>query len=138
MLHTFVGDDIDHVRDTVRQPMKDYLGSALNLVKDAAHAWTAFKRKDDGTVQSSDDVDLKSLSEEEMDDLLEFSFERYFKTSGLFGTPETCVAMVDELTMAGIDDSCTSNRDWLGRGVGFDRCIGRHRRALCCRSRIGR
>lgn len=29
----------------------------------------------------------------------------------------------DSFTMAGIDDYCTSNRNWLGRGVGFDRCL---------------
>jgi len=29
----------------------------------------------------------------------------------------------DSFTMAGIDDYCTSNRNWLGRGVGFDRCV---------------
>jgi len=29
----------------------------------------------------------------------------------------------DSFTMAGIDDYCAQNRNWLGRGVGFDRCI---------------
>ncbi|MFP4058191.1 MAG: MBL fold metallo-hydrolase [Candidatus Brocadiia bacterium] len=29
----------------------------------------------------------------------------------------------DSFTMAGIDDYCTGNRNWLGRGVGFDRCL---------------
>lgn len=29
----------------------------------------------------------------------------------------------DSFTMAGIDDYCAPNRNWLGRGVGFDRCI---------------
>jgi len=29
----------------------------------------------------------------------------------------------DSFTMAGIDDYCAHNRDWLGRGGGFDRCI---------------
>ena len=29
----------------------------------------------------------------------------------------------DSFTAAGIDDYCTSNRNWLGQGVGFDRCI---------------
>lgn len=29
----------------------------------------------------------------------------------------------DSFTMGGIDDYCSSNRNWLGRGVGFDRCI---------------
>ena len=30
----------------------------------------------------------------------------------------------DSHTAAGIDDYCSSNRNWLGRGVGFDHCIG--------------
>ena len=29
----------------------------------------------------------------------------------------------DSFTMAGIDDYCAQNRNWLGQGVGFDRCI---------------
>ena len=29
----------------------------------------------------------------------------------------------DSFTMAGIDDYCAMNRNWLGRGTGFDRCI---------------
>lgn len=29
----------------------------------------------------------------------------------------------DSFTRGGIDDYCSSNRNWLGRGVGFDRCI---------------
>ncbi|NQT87998.1 MBL fold metallo-hydrolase, partial [bacterium] len=29
----------------------------------------------------------------------------------------------DSFTMAGIDDYCTHNRNWLGKGVGFDRCL---------------
>jgi hypothetical protein len=29
----------------------------------------------------------------------------------------------DSFTMSGIDDYCAHNRNWLGSGVGFDRCI---------------
>ncbi len=29
----------------------------------------------------------------------------------------------DSFTPAGMDDYCSSNRNWLGRGVGFDRCL---------------
>ncbi len=29
----------------------------------------------------------------------------------------------DSFTMAGIDDYCAANRNWLGKGVGFDRCV---------------
>ena len=100
MLHTFVGDDLDEVREIVRQPMIDYLGSALGLVKNFAAQWTAFKKRSDGTT----DVDINSLSDEEMADLLSYSFERYFETSGLFGTPERCLAMIDELKGIGVDE----------------------------------
>ncbi len=103
MLHTFVGEDIDQVRDVVRQPMKNYLLSSLGLVKNAVHSWTAFKRRGDGTAQASD-LDLKSLSAAEMDDLVEFSFERYFETSGLFGTPQSCLHMVDRLKAVGVSE----------------------------------
>ncbi len=29
----------------------------------------------------------------------------------------------DSFTMSGIDDYCSGNRNWLGKGVGFDRCL---------------
>lgn len=29
----------------------------------------------------------------------------------------------DSFTMAGIDDYCAGNRNWLGRGTGYDRCL---------------
>ena len=38
MLHTFVGDDDDEVREIVREPMKEYLRSSVDLIKDDAWA----------------------------------------------------------------------------------------------------
>jgi acyl carrier protein len=102
MLHTLVGDDLDQVRNTVRKPMVDYLGSSLGLIKNFASTWTAFKKRADGA--TTDDLDLDDLSPEEMDGLLDYSFERYFETSALFGTPERCLAMVDRLKGLGIDE----------------------------------
>ncbi|MCZ6834527.1 MAG: LLM class flavin-dependent oxidoreductase [Planctomycetota bacterium] len=104
MLHTFVGDDIEFVKHTVRQPMMDYLASSLSLVKNVVSSWTAFKRRSDGTTAVAPDLDIKSLSKEEMHDLLEFSFERYFETSGLFGTPDSCQDIIDTLKETGIDE----------------------------------
>lgn len=102
MLHTFIGDDVDTVRDTVRRPMMSYLGSSLGLVKGFAQSWTAFKKKADGSTNV--DIDLNSLSEEEMEGLLEYSFERYFETSGLFGDTERALGIVDDLKGIGIDE----------------------------------
>jgi natural product biosynthesis luciferase-like monooxygenase protein len=102
MLHTFIGDDVESVRDTVRRPMMNYLGSSLGLVKGFAQSWTAFKKRADGS--TSVDVDLNSLTDEEMEGLLEYSFERYFETSGLFGDTERALGIVDDLKGIGIDE----------------------------------
>ena len=99
MLHTFVGPDADAVRAKVKQPLIEYLRSSLNLVKQYAWSFPAFKNRD-----AMGGIDLQSISKEEMDALLDHSFERYYATSGLFGTPESCVAMVDSIKAIGVDD----------------------------------
>src|SRR5206468_4570036 len=38
------------------------------------------------------------------DALLEHSFNRYFDTSGLFGTPDECADMADTLRLIGVDE----------------------------------
>jgi natural product biosynthesis luciferase-like monooxygenase protein len=102
MLHTFVGEDTAAVKETVRRPMMGYLGSSLGLVKGFAESWTAFKKRSDGSTDV--DIVLDSLTEEEMEGLLEYSFERYFETSGLFGDVERALDLVDELKGIGVDE----------------------------------
>jgi natural product biosynthesis luciferase-like monooxygenase protein len=103
MLHTYVGDDMASVRETVREPLKAYLRSSVSLIKGFAWAFPAFKRPQ-GEKASPNDIDLGSLTSEELDAILEFAFERYFDTSGLFGTPESCQAMIERCRAAGVDD----------------------------------
>ncbi len=103
MLHTYVGTDNDAVRELVRQPMKDYLASAMKLVMGFAWTFPAFARPG-GPDSKPEDVDLSSLTEEETDAILEFAFERYYETSGLFGTPEICAQMVERVKAADIDE----------------------------------
>jgi natural product biosynthesis luciferase-like monooxygenase protein len=103
MLHTFVGESDDAVRELVRAPMKEYLASSVNLVKGFAWAFPAFKRPG-GANATPDDVDLSSLSPEELDAILDHAFERYFETSGLFGTKETCAKMAERVRAAGVDE----------------------------------
>src|SRR5690606_9186287 len=87
MLHSFVGDDLDAVRETVRRPMTEYLRSSMSLVKGFAETWAPFGRRAGGPPAAGDE--LKNLSPEDTEDLLSYAFERYFETSGLFGTPES-------------------------------------------------
>ena len=45
MLHTFVGDDEDAVRETVREPMKEYLRSSVDLISAAAWSFPTFENR---------------------------------------------------------------------------------------------
>ena len=97
MLHTFVGDDTAEVKELVRAPMKAYLQTSIGLIRNFASAFPTFKRKDD-------QLDFNALSAEEFESLLDYSFERYFETSGLFGDLDRCSAMVEQLREIGVDE----------------------------------
>ena len=100
MLHTFVGRDLAEVRQTVRKPLIEYLKTSTELVKQARWEFPAFVThgKRQGPLDNSD------LSDAEVDAMMEHAFERYFETSGLFGTPDSCMAMVDRVKGAGVDE----------------------------------
>ena len=97
MLHTFVGADDETVHQLVREPMKKYLGSSVNLVSDYVTSLPVFKE--------SVKVDVSGLTADDVDHALEFSFERYFQTSGLFGSPARCLAFIDKIKKIGVDEA---------------------------------
>jgi natural product biosynthesis luciferase-like monooxygenase protein len=101
MLHTFVGPDNDRVRELVRAPMKAYLRSSVDLIQKAAWTFPTFKQ---ATTTDDGGFSLDGLSDQEMDEVLDFSFERYFETSGLLGTPEKCLELIGQLRDAGVDE----------------------------------
>lgn len=101
MLHTFVGTDETMVKETVRQPMKNYLKSAVNLVKEAAWSFPVFKN---ATTGADGNFSMDHLAGEDLDAVLDYSFERYYKTSGLFGTPASCKKIVNKLKEIDVDE----------------------------------
>ncbi len=103
MLHTMVGETDDEVRDIVREPMKDYLANAANLVKAAAWHFPTFMNKSETSTKALDEY-FDNISASDMDDLLEFAFQRYFSTSGLLGSEARCIEMIDQLKEIGIDE----------------------------------
>ncbi|MBT8149926.1 MAG: LLM class flavin-dependent oxidoreductase, partial [Gammaproteobacteria bacterium] len=103
MLHTFAGPDQQQVEGLVREPMKNYLKSAMFLVKSAAWQFPAFKQLSEEQGKTLDSF-FETISEQDMDDLLEFAFQRYFSASGLFGTPEHCQQIVDQVYEADCDE----------------------------------
>ena len=94
LLHTFIGDDLQRVRQKVRTPFCNYLKSTVGVIQNL--------------VKSLDlNLDLERLTEKDMDDLLEFAFERYFQTSALIGTHSTAVETITRFKDMGVNEiSC--------------------------------
>jgi acyl carrier protein len=93
------------VREIVRQPMKDYLRSSVDLIRQAAWSFPTFVQRAAQDGKSPVEVmDAQPLSAEEMDALLEHAFNRYYGTSALFGTQERCLMAVEKLRDAGVDE----------------------------------
>ncbi|HEX8245700.1 MAG TPA: MupA/Atu3671 family FMN-dependent luciferase-like monooxygenase, partial [Longimicrobium sp.] len=89
MLHTFVGSDLESVRETVRAPFKRYLASSAELLRPVAEAHG---------------IDMAPASPEDRDAILDHAFERYWQSAALMGTPERCGEMVERLKDAGVDE----------------------------------
>ena len=85
MLHTFIGEDMKVVRETVRQPFIEYLKSSVNLWRQGHKG-------------------LDELNEHEREELLAYAFERYFQSSALFGTPESCFERIEQLKEIGVNE----------------------------------
>src|SRR5262249_12488656 len=91
MLHTFVGEDIEAVRQKVQRPFSNYIRAFTGLLDDLSKSLNA-------------QISGKTLTAADMDTLLSFAFERYFNTSGLFGTPSSCLQMIDRLKAIGVNE----------------------------------
>lgn len=99
MLHTFLDRDAAHAKETARLPLKGYLGTAAGLLKNMASAFPTFAGSG-----KDDDEAFKSLSEDELSQLLDMATGRYLDTSGLFGTPHDAAHMVEKVSALGVDE----------------------------------
>lgn len=91
MLHTFLGESEEEVRSAVRGPLAGYLSSYLDLLTDSA-------------AQLGLPADAAQLDADGRGALVEHAMERYLTRQGLFGTPQSALAMVDRLAAAGVDE----------------------------------
>ena len=91
MLHTFIAENRDKARENVREPFVDYLRTSVDLIANLAKSMDL-------------PLKLEELSETEMEDLLDFAFNRYFETSALFGSPADCGPMIERLKDIGVDE----------------------------------
>ena len=103
MLHTFISWSAEHAREVVRQPLREYLRTSANLVKQFATTFPAFRGTDAADRRKLDEQ-FRALSDEDMEALLDHAFDRYFETSGLFGSVEDGLEMVARLREIGVDE----------------------------------
>lgn len=83
MLHTYVGKTTEDTRRAVRQPLRDYLESSVDLWK-------------------RNDPRLARLLERR--DGIELAVERYYRSHGLFGTVDSCLERLGKLSRIGVDE----------------------------------
>jgi natural product biosynthesis luciferase-like monooxygenase protein len=91
MVHTFVGLDVDEVREMVREPLSQYLETSFDLIASLGATTGSAK-------------DFKALSPRELRELVDRAFDRFFATASLLGTPEVCADMVDRMKRIGVDE----------------------------------
>jgi natural product biosynthesis luciferase-like monooxygenase protein len=91
MLHTFLGTDLDTVKAQVKTPFCHYLKTNIGLLQNL------LKRMN---IQ----IDLNTFTNDDIDSLLEFGFERYLDGRTLIGTPTTCRSMIEQVQQAGVNE----------------------------------
>ncbi|MDQ3205052.1 MAG: LLM class flavin-dependent oxidoreductase [Pseudomonadota bacterium] len=85
MMHTHLGEDLEEVRERVREPFKNYLRTSINLLK---------------AVADSDGLDVGT----DLEMVVEAGFKRYFAAGALFGTPDSCQSLLSDVHSIGVDE----------------------------------
>jgi natural product biosynthesis luciferase-like monooxygenase protein len=88
MLHTLLLDDRAAVQRTVEAPFKEYIRSSLDAHMRASAEQT-------GSAEPGDAEKAR---------MLDYAYQRYFRTGGIFGTVDDGRAMVDQAIVAGVDE----------------------------------
>jgi phthiocerol/phenolphthiocerol synthesis type-I polyketide synthase D len=91
MLHTFVGTDIDEVRELVRAPYCRWLASNVELLKGLA-------------TNRGVQIDVGALSQQDREQFANLLFERFFTSRALMGTPQSCLDLAGQLQRVGVTE----------------------------------
>jgi natural product biosynthesis luciferase-like monooxygenase protein len=84
MLHAFLGDDLEAVKERVRGPLSGYLRTHL--------------------AQRDGFLDVPGITEADKEALIPMAFEHYVRSASLLGTPESCAPVVEGLAALGVDE----------------------------------
>lgn len=92
MVHTFLGDDVEAVKQQVRAPFLTFIRAQAQLARNLVHS-----------VDPSSDLNDPKIT----DALMDIGFTRFFGDSGLMGTVASCRDSVRRFKALGVDElSC--------------------------------
>ena len=97
MVHAFVGDDFETTVARARAPFMKYMRAHLGLLS---------------SVAKSLGMQVEQPTEDDMASIVSMAFARYSRTAALIGTPQSCMAVMDQLVEVGVDEvACLI--DWM-------------------------
>jgi natural product biosynthesis luciferase-like monooxygenase protein len=96
MLHTFLGEAVEQVKEIVYHPFREYLRSAITLEQLAAQGG--------GVISGGLQHKGEALPPEKVEELLDIVFARYFENAALMGTVSSTARFVQKLEVIGVDE----------------------------------
>jgi phthiocerol/phenolphthiocerol synthesis type-I polyketide synthase D len=90
-LHTYLADNVEDVRRNAFEPYCKYLKGNLMLLEKLAQSRNI-------------PIDVKSLTDSQLDEVIEWVFERFVRQRSLMGTPESCMELVTKLADIGVQE----------------------------------
>jgi natural product biosynthesis luciferase-like monooxygenase protein len=90
-LHTFLADHADEVRQKAHQPYFNYLKGNLALLAKLAQSRNVL-------------IDVKRLNPAELDEAIEWMFEKFLRQRSLIGTPDNCMELLSRLADIGVQE----------------------------------
>jgi len=96
MLHTFLGEAVEAVKEVVYRPFRDYLRSAINLEQLAAQGG--------GVISGGLHHRGEALPSDKVEELLDLTFARYFEHAALMGTVASTTTFLHKLEVIGVDE----------------------------------
>lgn len=92
MIHTFVGEDFNRVKEEAREPFCNYLKTHIDLLENLARS-------------AGMQISFKTLTEADINSLLKFAYESWLKGRTLIGSKTTCLQMIRQMKQAGVDEA---------------------------------
>jgi natural product biosynthesis luciferase-like monooxygenase protein len=102
MVHTYLGNDNETVKNKVREPLKNYIRSSTQLIQAMAksNAVSSNAREVGGRYGSLNNEVPAHL----MDELVEIAFNRFFEEAALLGTVDKAAKLLRKLKTYDVDE----------------------------------